>query len=191
MRVPWSQARYRLVGELQPDRLDRVNEDGVDRIRTQWSQERPDLDTEAMGILGRINRTSAASRQAMARTFARHGLTGADFDVLATLRRSGDPFQLAPGALSDALMLTSGGMTSRLDRLEQAGLVERSADPDDRRSRLVTLSDRGRQITDDALDDAVATQLRLVGGLSAARRRQLEDLLRDLLASATNEASPP
>jgi len=113
------------------------------------------------------------------------------YDVLATLRRSGEPFQLTPGALGGSLMLSTGGMTGRLDRLEQAGLVTRCPGPGDRRSRLVTLTDRGRQLIDQALDAGVETQGRLLADLPPGRRQQLNGLLRDLLTVVTREASLP
>lgn len=144
-----------------------------------------------MGILGRIYRIAAAGHEAMDRTCARYGISRADYDVLATLRRSGDPFQLSPGALSGSLMLTTGGMTGRLDRLEQAGLVIRSPGPGDRRSVLVTLTDRGRQVIDHAVDAGVETQQRLLADLPPVRRRQLNGLLRDLLAVVTRDAPIP
>lgn len=159
--------------------------DGVDRIREQWARERPELDTEAMGILGRVYRIAQAAGEEMERTYARFGISRADFDVLATLRRSGEPYQLSPGALSGALMLTTGGMTGRLDRLERAGLVSRSPDPADRRSVLVTLTDEGRRIIDEAVVAGVEAQQRLLADLPAGRRRQLDELLRELLAAVS------
>lgn len=168
-----------------------MSDDGVDRILDQWANERPDLDTEAMGILGRINRTSGAASGAMARTFNSHGITGADFDVLATLRRTGDPYELSPGELSDTLMLTSGGMTSRLKRLEEAGFLARSEDPVDGRARKVTLTVQGLELIDNALDAAVATQTRLLDALPQRRRQQLNDLLREALAAVSHEAALP
>lgn len=168
-----------------------MSDDGVDRILEQWANERPDLDSEAMAILGRINRTAGAAGGAMARTFARHGLTGADFDVIATLRRTGDPYELSPGELSDTLMLTSGGMTGRLKRLEGSGLVARSEDPVDGRARKVTLTPKGLRLVDSVLDAAVATQTRLLSALPQRRRQQLNDLLRELLAAVSQEATLP
>ena len=165
--------------------------DPVDRIREQWAAERPDLDTEAMGILGRLNRCSAAARAAMDATCARHGISRADYDVLATLRRSGAPFQLAPGDLSRSLMLTSGGLTGRLDRLERAGLIHRSPDPTDRRSQIVALTEHGRELIDAALEDGVRTQQALLADLTPEQRDQLDELLRHLLASVTRVAEEP
>lgn len=168
-----------------------MSDDSVDRVLQQWANERPDLDTEAMGILGRINRTSGAARRAMARTFNGHGITGADFDVLATLRRSGDPYELSPGELSDTLMLTSGGMTGRLKRLEETGLVARAEDPVDGRARKVTLTSEGLKLIDIVLEAAVATQTRLLSAMPERRRQQLNDLLRELLKAVSYESALP
>lgn len=157
--------------------------DGVDRILEQWARERPELDTEAMGIFGRIYRIARASGDAMEATYGRFGITRADFDVLATLRRSGEPFALTPSALTGALMLTSGGITGRVDRLERAGLVARSPSPTDRRALLVTLTQAGREIVDKAVVAGLETQRSLLAAVPPARRRELDDLLRDLLAA--------
>jgi DNA-binding MarR family transcriptional regulator len=156
--------------------------DGVDRILEQWAEERPDLDTEAMGIFGRIYRIAELAGAAQAATYSRFGLTRADFDVLATLRRSGEPFALSPTELTAALMLSSGGITGRVDRLARAGLVTRSADPHDRRGQLVTLTDRGRELIDDAVPAGLANQWELLAGLSETKRRNLDALLRQVLA---------
>ena len=157
--------------------------DGVDRILEQWARERPELATEPMGIFGRIYRIAKAAGDAAEATYARFGINRADFDVLATLRRSGEPFTLSPSALTSSLMLTSGGVTGRLDRLERAGLVTRSPDPHDRRGMLVTLTPEARRLIDDAVAAGLETQRRLLEGLPAAKRRQLDSLLRQLLAS--------
>jgi DNA-binding MarR family transcriptional regulator len=162
--------------------------DGVDRILEQWARERPELDTQAMGVFGRVARIAAIVNDAMERTYAQHGISRADFDVLATLRRSGEPFQLSPGALSSALMLTTGGMTGRLNRLEGAGLVTRSADLGDRRGLKVTLSDRGRELIDTAVVSGVESLQELLADVPVGQRSRLSDLLRDLLAAVTRVA---
>lgn len=159
--------------------------DAIDHIREQWGRERPELDTEAMGILARVFRVAAAAYEVKDRTCALHGISRGDYDVLATLRRSGEPFQLGPGELSRSLLLTSGGMTGRLDRLERAGLVTRSPGARDRRSLLVSLTEHGRRVIDDAVDASVRSQQQLLAGLPPDRRRQLDDLLHDLLALVT------
>lgn len=170
-----------------------MSEDGVDRIVEQWARERPELDTEAMSIFGRVFRIATAAGEVMEGTYARYGISRGDFDVLATLRRSGAPFQLSPGALSGALMLTTGGMTGRLDRLERAGLVSRSPGPGDRRSLLVTLTEPGRQVVDEAVLAGVHAQQRLLASIPVSDRRQLGDLLRGLLAAVTagTAGTPP
>ena len=116
--------------------------DDIDRILAQWAAERPDLNTEAIGVFGRIFRLSKLAGDATERAYATFGIARADFDVIATLRRSGSPFQLSPGALAASMMLSSGGTTARLDRLEKTGLVARSPDPDDRRGILVRLTEK-------------------------------------------------
>lgn len=158
--------------------------DHVDRIKAQWGKERPDLDVSAMGVVGRVSRLSQRFGQEMERTFRAHGLNGPSFDVLATLRRSGPPFALSPGDLMASAMVASGTMTNRIDRLEQAGLIERAANPDDGRSVLIGLTARGREVIDAAVKDHAATQARLLAGLSAMEFAQIEDALRKLLAAA-------
>ena len=103
---------------------DETNEDGadgdhVDRLRRQWAHELPDLDTEPMAILGRAYRLSNLVRGSIEATFAGFGLDRGEFDVIATLRRSGPPYRLTPTELYTSLMITSGGLTHRLDRLER------------------------------------------------------------------------
>jgi DNA-binding MarR family transcriptional regulator len=156
--------------------------DGVDRIVEQWARERPDLDTMAMAVFGRIYRLAKVSGDEVEKAYARYGIGRPEFDVLATLRRSGAPHQLSPGALAGSMMLSSGGTTARLDRLEKAGLVERVPSPSDRRSVLVRLTERGHAIIDDAVAAGLAEQTRLLSHLSPAQVRQLSNLLREALA---------
>lgn len=155
--------------------------DDIDRILAQWAAERPDLDTEAMGIFGRVFRLARVAGDAVERAYAPFGIGRPEFDVLATLRRSGPPFQLSPGALAASMMLSTGGTTARLDRLEKAGLVTRSPAPDDRRSILVRLTPQGHTLADDAVTAGLTEQQRLLAHLPAGQRTQLTTLLRDLL----------
>lgn len=157
--------------------------DPVDRLVEQWASERPDLDLAPMATFGRLGRLAALATAAIEAELGRHDLTVADFDVLATLRRAGEPCALRPGEVARALMLSPAGMTGRLDRLERAGLVERSPDPDDRRSWIVRLSEAGRRSVDAAVADHVANEARLLAPLSAAQHAALDDALRTLLAS--------
>jgi DNA-binding MarR family transcriptional regulator len=155
--------------------------DGVDRIIEQWAHERPDLDTTAMAVFGRVYRLAKVSGDAVERAYGQFGIGRPEFDVLATLRRSGEPYELSPGALAGSMMLSTGGTTARLDRLEKAGLVRRVPSPTDRRSVLVRLTDRGRAIIDDAVAAGLAEQRRLLAHLSPAKVRQLSELLREAL----------
>jgi DNA-binding MarR family transcriptional regulator len=158
-------------------------QDRIDRILAQWSRERPDLETRAMGLVGRIQRAAAALRPRLDDTHERSGLQGESFDVLASLRRSGRPYQLSPTQLYREMMLTSGAMTNRVDRLEEAGLVSRRPDPHDRRGTLVRLTAKGKALIDAATTEHVANEERLLAGLSAREQLQLADLLRKLLLS--------
>lgn len=155
--------------------------DQVDQILSQWHRERPDLDVAAMGTIGRIKRLNQHLGRTMADTWSEHDLTAAGFDVLATLRRAGPPYALSPGDLMASTMVTSGTITHRIDQLERAGLVERTRNPADGRGFLVSLSDKGYQVIDQAVTDHVATQAHLVATLSSEQREQLDKLLKALL----------
>lgn len=157
--------------------------DHVDRVLAQWHRERPDLDVAPMGLLGRLKRLSIHLSREMEKTWAEHGLNGASFDVLATLRRSGPPFALSPGDLIASTMVTSGTMTNRIDQLEKAGLVERRQSDQDRRSFLISLTDEGFRVVDAAVTAHVATQTRLVSALAGTDQRELDGLLKALLGS--------
>lgn len=154
--------------------------DAVDLILDQWARERPELDREPMGILGRIARLARAHEAINAQTFGRFGLQPDEFDVLATLRRHGAPYELKPRELLRTMMVASGTMTHRLDKLERAGLIERDKDPSDRRGVLVRLTPAGRRIVDEAVQAHVARQAELVAALGPADRKRLTDLLRRL-----------
>lgn len=157
--------------------------DHVDEILEQWRRELPRLDRSPMGVVGRISRLDAVLQRELEEVFAKHGLNGGEFDVLASLRRSGRPYRLTPGALSRALMVTTGGMTKRLHSLEVASLVRRRPDPGDRRSSTVELTAAGRKLVDGALRAHVANEERLLAGLDPRQREQLAGLLRVLALS--------
>ncbi len=162
--------------------------DHVDRIFEQWAVERPDLDRTAMAALARILRAARVVEREMSQVFGRFGLQRGEFDVLAALRRSGPPYRLKPGDLSAALLLSTGAMTNRLDRLEAAGLVRRRPDPDDRRAVLVELTRRARTVVDDVLAQHVANEERILAGLGPREQRALTELLRKLLVSLEGDA---
>jgi len=156
--------------------------DEVDDLVAAWRVQRPDLDVAPLQVLSRVSRLARHLDIARRGAFAAHGLEAWEFDVLSALRRAGPPFQLTPGALLRATLVTSGTMTNRIDRLAAAGLVRREPDPRDRRGVLVTLSDRGQAVVDAALTDLLDREQALLAGLGDDQRRQLADLLRTLLA---------
>jgi DNA-binding MarR family transcriptional regulator len=155
-------------------------EDGVDRIIEQWRRERPELDHSPIGVVGRISRLARELEQRLEPVYREHGLEPGWHDVLATLRRTGPPYELRPTDLTGTLMLTSSGTTKRLDRLERAGLVERAPDPQDRRGVLIRLTDKGRDVIDATTEAHLANERRLLAALSDAEREQLAGLLRKL-----------
>jgi DNA-binding MarR family transcriptional regulator len=156
--------------------------DHMDMILAQWRRERPDLDVAPLGLLGRLFRAAQLADAELAEGIASHDLQPGWFDLLAALRRSGAPYELNPTELMRTTMLSSGGMTKRLDRLEDAGLVVRRPDPGDRRGTLVGLTRRGKAVIDAAVVTHVANEARLLQPLSATQRRALDELLRVLLA---------
>ncbi|MEU3287647.1 MarR family transcriptional regulator [Streptomyces longwoodensis] len=158
-------------------------QDPVDAIVEQWAAVRPDLDTAAMEVFGRIFRLSRAMGDRMEKAYAPLGLARGEFDVLATLRRAGEPYTLSPRELSATLMLTTGGMTGRLDKLERAGLLRRSPDPHDRRGLRVTLTEQGLDLVDRAVGAGLAVEREALSALNAQQAGQLADLLRELLRS--------
>ena len=158
-------------------------EDAVDLILDQWARERPDLDCSPMGIIGRITQLQREVFLAQRATFARHGLDAPSFDVLAALRRAGEPYQLTPTALMRTALVTSGAITQRLDRLEARGLISRERSATDGRGVHVRLTDAGRTVIDAALPDHVATENRVLAALTETQRAALTDALRTLLAA--------
>ncbi|MGX2993682.1 MarR family winged helix-turn-helix transcriptional regulator [Streptomyces sp. JNUCC 64] len=155
--------------------------DNVDRVLAQWRAERPDLDAAPMGVIGRIQRASRLLERVLSDQFATHGLQLGEFDILATLLRSGPPYRLTAGALSEASMITSGAMTNRLNRLVAKELVTRETDPDNRRSLLVTLTPEGHRLAGTALTGHLATEEELLDHLDGEERELLAGLLRKLL----------
>ncbi|MEL6221777.1 MAG: MarR family transcriptional regulator [Cyanobacteria bacterium J06627_8] len=162
-----------------------MTSDPVDTILSQWKEERPDIDASPMGIIGRMARLSKYLDRAIQETFAMFELQPGEFDVLATLRRSGDPYQLLPTELFNSMMVSSGTMTHRLDRLEQAGLVSRRPSPSDRRSVLITLTPKGFELIEKAVEAHVENMHRILSDLDEAERDTLAQLLRKLLLSFT------
>ncbi|QTL33997.1 MarR family winged helix-turn-helix transcriptional regulator [Pseudoalteromonas viridis] len=158
-------------------------EDLVDTVIAQWEKERPDIDPSPMAVMGRLVRTSAVFSKELNGVFSRFGLNGGEFDVLATLRRSGKPYTLTPNQLLQTLMLTSGSMTNRIDKLEAKDLVKRSPDPNDRRGVMVSLTEQGLQLIDEVICEHVAKGSDLLSPLEEAEQQQLANLLKKLLVN--------
>jgi DNA-binding MarR family transcriptional regulator len=157
------------------------DEDEVDRLVAAWARERPDLDVRPLEVLSRVTRLARHLDRARRTAFAAHGLETWEFDVLAALRREGKPYVLSPGQLISQTMVTSGTMTNRVDRLENAGLVQRLPDPQDRRGVHVRLTPRGKERVDEALADLLERERELLQGLGKAERETLSTLLRRLV----------
>jgi DNA-binding MarR family transcriptional regulator len=157
--------------------------DQVDQILAQWARERPDLDSSPVGVIGRLSRLTRYVERSLDDNFKPFGLTRWTYDVLATLRRSGPPYRLSPTDLFEEMMITSGAMTNRIDRLEEAGLVARLPDPGDRRGVLVELTPAGFELVDRVVESHVAHEAQILRGLSAEERSHLAGLLAKLLES--------
>ena len=157
--------------------------DRVDAILKQWAGERPDLDASPIGIFGRISRIDRLFEQSMAEFLRPHGLTLGLFDVLAALRRSGEPFQAKPSDLAAMTMLTSGGMTGRVDQLEKLGLVRRVPDPDDRRVMMAQLSSAGRELIDRLMGEHLERERARLEWLRDGETAEFAGYLRKLEAS--------
>jgi DNA-binding MarR family transcriptional regulator len=165
--------------------------DGVDGILRQWARERPDLDTSPMAIVGRISRIGKKIDPLLSSVFRKFGLEQWSFDVLATLRRSGHPYELTPTQLFSSLMLTSGAITHRTDGLVKAGLVQRTPDPSDRRGVRVKLTALGLAKINEAVTAHVENERRILRQLSKQERSRLILLLRRFLWSLEQSRQEP
>ncbi|MCH8623081.1 MarR family transcriptional regulator [Undibacterium sp. TS12] len=156
--------------------------DAVDQILEQWRNARPDLDCSPMENIGRLRRCSDLLGRALDATFNDFGMSAWEFDMLATLRRSSTTFCMSPTDLFSKLMVTSGTMTHRLQKLEASGWITRLQNPDDARSMLVQLTDAGKDLVDRALLAHVENERRIMSGLSVGELKQLNEGLRAMLA---------
>ncbi|HEX6360403.1 MarR family transcriptional regulator [Actinophytocola sp.] len=157
--------------------------DPIDVILDQWRRERPDLDLTPMGVAGRIAVLARVLEGRAEKSFAGHGLRQGEFDVLSALRRSGPPYTLIPSELSATLMMSRAGMTNRLDRLEAAGLVERTLDQADRRSFRITLTPAGHEVIDAAMTNHATNLAKLTEALTEEERTATAESLRKLLVT--------
>jgi DNA-binding MarR family transcriptional regulator len=156
--------------------------DEVDDIVARWHAQRPDLDVTPLQVLSRVSRLARHLDRARRAAFAAHRLEAWEFDVLSALRRQGAPYQLSPGQLLRATLVTSGTMTNRVDRLTDRGLVRRHPDPQDKRGVLVKLTGAGLRSVDDAMADLLERERGLLAALPPGQQQELAGLLRVLLA---------
>lgn len=187
-----SSSKDTLKGNLFGDPEDLLV-DRAERARRQWQKEMPDLKDRLspMVLLGRLNEASQLmSRDYLAPAYADIGLKTGEFDVLATLVRSGPPYKLTPTELYRTTMMSSGGMTARVDKLEKAGLVERCPHPEDRRALTVCLTEEGLSLIKSKLPHYVDIQHEAIDGLNAREQEQLSGLLEKLIRSANEKKAP-
>lgn len=156
--------------------------DRVARIQEEWARERPDVDVAPQRVIGRLHRLAGYLTEELLVVYRKHGLGEGDFDVMATLRRAGAPYERTPGELAEHTMVTTGAMTKRIDRLERAGLVTRRASERDGRGRVIALTEAGVRLIDAAFTEHMANERRLLDELSPSEAAQLERLLTKWLA---------
>jgi DNA-binding MarR family transcriptional regulator len=173
--------RYFNVQLNKPAAHTGADTDHVDRVREQWARHSPELDTAPIGVVARIGRLQEYLDRGMERLFAEHGLSRSAWDVLASLRRTGSPYQLRPSDLADTLMRTSGAITHTLRRLEHGGLIERVSNPADLRNLFVRLTPAGKDLVDRVAPLHLANEQRMLAALSTDDREALAGLLRQLL----------
>jgi len=164
--------------------------DRAERARRQWQKEVPEVSDRLtpMVLIGRLNEASQIlGRDFLAPAYAGIGLKSGEFDVLATLVRSGPPYKLTPTELYRSTMMSSGGMTARLDKLEKAGLVERCPHPEDRRALTVCLTTKGLDLIKTMIPGYVETQRQAVDGLTVTEQNQLSGLLEKLIRAANEK----
>jgi DNA-binding MarR family transcriptional regulator len=165
----------------------RIGKDLIDELLEDWDYQRPDLDTAPMEIVLRVQNLAKSFNDLASNKLQEFELQWWQYDVLSALRRQGEPYRMAATKLAAAGLLTSGAMTNRIDRLEQAGLVRRVKDDRDRRRVWVQLSDAGLHLVDRASDARFETATASIAGLNDRQRRQLSQLLRLLVLSLDND----
>ncbi|THJ64661.1 MarR family transcriptional regulator [Arthrobacter echini] len=152
-------------------------QDHVAVVLEQWGRERPDVDVSPMAVIGRLSRVARRIEVRLGENFAAQGIDAPTFDVLATLRRSGDPYALSPKDLVETSMVTSSAIAQRLNKLEAEGLIERTSNERDGRGKLVHLTDAGRTIVDSVLPVHVAVEHEFLQALSPEQQNTLAELL--------------
>ncbi|MDA1359495.1 MarR family transcriptional regulator [Glycomyces luteolus] len=157
--------------------------DTVGHMVGQWGRERPDFDASPMLVVGRVLHLANRWDRSLRGPFAEAGLANGDFDVLAALRRSGEPYALSAGELSRTVLVTTGAITKRVDRLEAGGWVTRSVTEEDSRGRRITLTETGRRLTEALMEVHLQNQRKLIEVLTAKERAELGALLAKLGAA--------
>lgn len=160
-----------------------MQKDAIDRLQDDWNEQRPDLDVEPMGVVLRIQALAKVLGEQTAARLQEFDLHWWQYDALSALRRQGEPFIMAASELAEANRLTSGAMTNRIDRLEEAGLVRRLSDPADRRRVLVQLSKRGLKLIEGATEARFEAATEALQGLGPKEREALSTLLREVLSA--------
>ncbi len=163
--------------------------DLIDDLISDWRQERPDLDCTSMGVVGRIIYLGMLLRGSASAALVSHGLSYTDLDILATLRRKGAPFRLTPTELGDAVLLTSGAVTTAVSRLVDRGFVERGRNPKDGRVKTVSLTETGRALIDRAIEDRFREADDAISGLGEREVEALESILRRLILAEKHSGS--
>jgi DNA-binding MarR family transcriptional regulator len=161
--------------------------DHLDAQLEVWTREIPSLDRLTEGIVERIHKLSRYFNHSIEATLAEYGLAGRTYYVLGRLRYQGPPYRLSAGELAEQIGLSSGAMTNRLDRLEQAGLVRRVADPHDRRGVMVEPTEAGHAAWDGAVQTQAAREALIASVLSDSEKEQLHALLRRLMGAFPDE----
>ncbi|MGH3517494.1 MAG: MarR family winged helix-turn-helix transcriptional regulator [Haloechinothrix sp.] len=163
--------------------------DPVDTIVREWQRERPDLDPSPIGLFGRVHRVYLRYQAMLGRVFDEYNLNSASFDVLASLRRAGEPYRKSGSELAAGSLLSSAGVTLRLDRLEKAGLIERKRDVEDRRVVYSRLTQEGLRVIEKSIEAHLANEHRMLTRLTAEERAQLGRLLAKLEGSIIEAAA--
>lgn len=165
------------------NKLINKREDRVDITIKKWSKERADLNTSAKSILGRIIRLQSIILNKVSQTFKEFDINPGEYAVLCNLRVNGHPYQMSPKDIIQSVLLTSGGMSNLLERMENQNLIKRISDPDDKRGVLVVLTEKGKNIIDAAMTEHVQVEEMLINSLDKNERLELEKLLKKLLTN--------
>lgn len=160
-----------------------MTDDTTDRLLSGWDEARPDLAVGTLQVTARLSRIGAHLARRQEEVFSRSGLSRGEVGALSALRIAGPPYRLSPTRLARGLMMSSAGVTSRIDRLERRGFVRRLPDPNDRRGVIIELTDEGLEVVDDAVAANSASDRQLLERFDAQEIAQLENLLRKLLSA--------